>query len=152
MPKFTFTPENLVKIQEHITHYPPGRQASAVIFLLSLAQHQNGGWIPQEAIETVAEILEMPPIRVQEVASFHSLFHLKPVEKCHVQICQTLSCWLRGSEALYEACKNEHVTLTTCECLGNCTNAPVVRINDATYNNLTPEKLIDILKQKEKAC
>lgn len=157
MTEFTFTPANLAKAQASIAQYPPGKQASAILSLLYLAQHQNGGWIPQAAIETIAAMLELPPIRVQEVASFHTLFHLKPVEKYHVQICQTLSCWLQGSEDLYRVCEtymktHGQVSLRSCECLGNCTKAPTIRINDETYDNLTPEKLIDILSKKVQSC
>jgi len=155
---FTFTSENLTKIEAHIAKYPPGRQASAVLPVLDLAQRQNGGWLSQSAIETVAQRLGMPVIRVQEVASFYSMFNLKPVGRHHVQICGTTPCWLMGAEGLRDACK-QHLGITEggtvdgqfsvveVECLGACTAAPAVQINDDYYENLTPEKLIDVLRK-----
>jgi NADH-quinone oxidoreductase subunit E len=159
---FTFTPENLAKIDAHIAKYPPGRQASAVLPALDLAQRQNGGWLSQDAIEAVAQRLDMPVIRVQEVASFYSLFNLKPVGRYHVQVCGTTPCWLMGAEALRDACQ-QHLGITEgttadgqfsvveVECLGACIHAPAVQINDDYYENLTPEKLVDVLQTLRKS-
>jgi NADH-quinone oxidoreductase E subunit len=154
---FAFTPENQKKAESYIRKYPPGRQASAVLPLLDLAQRQCGGWLPHPAIEAVAALLKMPPIRVHEVASFYTMFNLKPVGKYHVQVCRTTPCWLRGSEDIKEACEshlgiqtgemtpNAKFSLREVECLGACVNAPVVQINDDYYENLTPESVKALL-------
>lgn len=138
--------------------YPEGRQTSAVLPLLDLAQRQCGGWLPQDALEAVAHILQMPPIRVYEVASFYSMFNLKPVGKIHVQVCGTTPCWLKGAEEIKTTCE-EHLgiqvgqttadgqfTLTEVECLGACIHAPVMQIQDDYHENLTPESTVDLLK------
>lgn len=150
---FTFTPENLAKIEAHITKYPPGRQASAVLPVLDIAQRQNGGWLSQSAIEATAQRLNMPVMRVQEVASFYSMFNLKPVGRYHVQICGTTPCGLMGAEALREACEHYlgttaegQFSVTEVECLGACIHAPAVQINDDYYEKLTPENLVEILE------
>src|SRR5215471_20536110 len=96
---FAFTPENLEKARALMANYPPGRQASAVIGVLDLAQRQYG-WLPRAAMNEVARILEMAPIRVYEVATFYTMFQLKPVGRFHLQLCRTTPCWLRGSEDL----------------------------------------------------
>ncbi len=157
---FVFTKENKVKAESHIAKYPQGRQASAVLPLLDLAQRQSGGWLPQAAIESVADLLSMPVIRVFEVASFYTMFNLKPVGKYHLQLCGTTPCWLRGAGELKERCetllgiKEGEVTpdgtfsLVEVECLGACVNAPMVQINDDFYEDLTPdlfEKVLDDL-------
>ncbi|NQV55542.1 MAG: NAD(P)H-dependent oxidoreductase subunit E, partial [Rhodospirillales bacterium] len=102
---FAFTPENLAAANAHIAKYPKGRQASAVMPLLDIAQRQNDGWLPRAAMDYVAEYLSMPPIRVYEVATFYTMYNLKPVGKNHVQVCTNLPCWLRGSDGISEACK-----------------------------------------------
>lgn len=157
---FVFTKENKEKVERHIAKYPAGRQASAVLALLDLAQRQSGGWLPQPAIEAVADLLAMPVIRVFEVASFYTMFNLKPVGKYHLQLCGTTPCWLRGAGELKERCetllgiKEGEVTpdgnfsLVEVECLGACVNAPMVQINDDFYEDLTPdlfEKVLDDL-------
>ena len=154
---FIFTPENREKVDSCIHRYPPGRQASAVLPLLDLAQRQCGGWLPHQAIEAVAAMLKMPPIRVHEVASFYTMFNLKPVGKHHVQVCRTTPCWLRGSEDIKAACEshlgiqtgqvtpNGKFSIVEVECLGACVNAPVVQINDDYYENLTPESVKSLL-------
>jgi NADH-quinone oxidoreductase E subunit len=160
---FTFTSENMTKIEAHIAKYPSGRQASAVLPVLDLAQRQNGGWLSQSAIETVAQRLGMPVIRVQEVASFYSMFNLKPVGHYHVQVCGTTPCWLMGAEALRDVL-TQHLgiaegdvtadgqfSLAEVECLGACISAPAVQINDDYYENLTPETLVDVLQKLRKS-
>lgn len=159
-PTFVFTKENKLKAESHIAKYPQGRQASAVLPLLDLAQRQSGGWLPRAAIEAVAHLLAMPVIRVFEVASFYTMFNLKPVGKYHLQLCGTTPCWLRGAAELKERCetilgvKEGEVTpdgifsLVEVECLGACVNAPMVQINDDFYEDLTPdlfEKILDDL-------
>ncbi len=163
MKAFAFTPETLARAEKAIAKYPEGRQASAVLPLLDLAQRQNGNWLSQAAMDYVAGLLDMPPIRVYEVASFYTMFNLKPVGEHHIQVCTTTPCWLRGSEGVVHACKKKlgiemgettpdgKFTLHEVECLGACVNAPVVQINDDYHENLTPEameKIIDTLKEK----
>ena len=158
---FTFTTENLEKAKAHIAKYPPGRQASAVLPLLHLAQHQNGGWLPRAAMDHVAEILEMPPIRVYEVATFYVMFQLRPVGKYLLQACVTTPCWLRGSDEVIHACEKKLgiemggtssdglFTLIEMECLGACVNAPILGVNDDFYEDLDgpkTEALLDALR------
>jgi NADH-quinone oxidoreductase E subunit len=156
---FVFTPENRDKAKAAMAKYPQGRQASAVLSLLYLAQAQNGGWVSPAAIEHVAEVLEMAPIRVYEVASFYTMFNLKPVGKYLIQVCRTTPCWLRGAADLTETCKKKLgvglkentedglFTVVEVECLGACANAPMVQINDDYYEDLTPQRLIEIIDE-----
>ena len=106
-PSFAFTPANLEWAKAQIAKYPPGRQQSAVIPILWRAQQQAGGWLPQKAMEAVAELLGMAKIRVLEVATFYTMFNLEPVGRFHVQLCGTTPCMLRGSEALMEVCRSK---------------------------------------------
>ena len=153
---FAFTAENLSWAKDRIAKYPEGRQASAVISLLWRAQEQAGGWLPQKAIEHVAELLGMARIRVLEVATFYTMFNLAPVGKFHVQLCGTTTCMLRGSDALKKVCHDRigdelHVTADgnfswiEVECLGACVNAPMAQINYDYYEDLTPASLTKIL-------
>ncbi|MDD3029010.1 MAG: NADH-quinone oxidoreductase subunit NuoE [Alphaproteobacteria bacterium] len=154
---FAFSPDNLIQMRKIISKYPAGRQASAVIPLLDLAQRQCGNWLPRAAMDAVASMLEMPPVRVYEVASFYTMFNLKPVGKYLIQVCTTTPCWLRGSEMIVQTCKEKLgigmgettddglFTLAEVECLGACANAPVVQINDDLYEDLTPESMAAIL-------
>ena len=151
-PSFAFTPENLEWAKARIAKYPPGRQQSAVIPLLWRAQEQSGGWLPQKAIEAVAELLGMAKIRVLEVATFYTMFNLSPVGRFHVQFCGTTPCMLRGADALKkvlhrtighenEVTADGTFSWTEVECLGACVNAPMVQINADYYEDLTPETL-----------
>ena len=159
---FAWTAENAAKAKEIVARYPEGRQRSAVMPFLDLAQRQVGaetntqGWLPIPVIEFVARELDMPVIRVLEVATFYFMYNMVPVGKFHVQVCGTTPCMLRGSDGLMEACKKRgmkkgHVsegglwTLTEVECMGNCATAPMVQINDDNYEDLTPERLDAIL-------
>jgi NADH-quinone oxidoreductase subunit E len=155
-PSFAFTPENLEWAKARIAKYPPGRQQSAVIPLLWRAQEQSGGWLPQKAIEAVAELLGMAKIRVLEVATFYTMFNLSPVGRFHVQFCGTTPCMLRGADALKtvlhrmighenEVTADGTFSWTEVECLGACVNAPMVQINSDYYEDLTPESLARIL-------
>jgi NADH-quinone oxidoreductase subunit E len=159
---FAFTAENAERARRIIARYPAGRQASAVIPLLDIAQRQSGGWLPRAALDHVAAVLEMAPIRVYEVATFYSMFNLKPVGKHLIQVCRTTPCWLRGSDDLTNACKRKlgvglkeptadgMFSVMEVECLGACVNAPVVQINDDFYEDLDParlEAIIDALRQ-----
>ncbi len=155
---FAFTPENRAKANAVIAKYPTGCQASAVLPLLDLAQRQNDGWISQAVMEHVAELLDMASIRVYEVATFYTMLNLEPVGRHHVQLCRTTPCWLRGSDALRDACREELgiglggttedgvFTLTEVECLGACVNAPMVQINDHFYEDLDPARMKEILR------
>ena len=156
---FEFTPENQAWVTKQIAKYPAGRQASAVIALLWRAQKQHDGWLPKPAIEKVAAILDMPDIRVLEIATFYSMFNLKPVGKFFIQMCGTTPCMLRGSDGIKSVLEQrvgaqDHITADglfswlEVECLGACCNAPMVQINDDYFEDLTPEnfnKLLDDL-------
>lgn len=154
---FEFSQENLALAKKHIAKYPIGRQASAVLPLLDIAQRQNDNWIPLAAVEYIAEILEMEPIRVFEVVTFYSMFNLSPVGKYHIQICGTTPCWLRGSDKIKEACisslgidlndttKDGLFSLIEVECLGACANAPIAQINDDYYEDLDQASIKNII-------
>jgi NADH-quinone oxidoreductase E subunit len=159
---FQFTPENLAQAQAHIAKYPPGRQASAVLPLLDLAQRQHGGWLPQAAMDYVAGMLGMAPIRVYEVATFYTMLNLRPVGRYLLQACTTTPCWLRGSDEVVRACQSKLdigvggstpdglFTLVEVECLGACVNAPILQVNDDFYEDLdgpATEALIDALRE-----
>jgi len=162
---FDFTAENKAKADRIIARYPAGRQASAVLPLLDMAQRQAGGWLPRAAMDHVATILGMAPIRVYEVATFYTMFNLKPVGKYLLQVCRTTPCWLRGAQSMTDTCKKKLgiglkettedglFTLMEVECLGACVNAPVVQVNDDFYEDLDPaklEQLLDDLKAGKK--
>ena len=155
---FAFTPENRAKADAVIAKYPAGCQASAVLPLLDLAQRQNGGWITRPVMEHVGALLDMAPIRIYEVATFYTMLNLEPVGRHHVQLCRTTPCWLRGSDALRDACREELgiglggttedglFTLTEVECLGACVNAPMVQIDDHFFEDLDPARMKEILR------
>lgn len=156
--EFSFTAENLAWAKEQLKKYPAGRQQSAIIPLLWRAQEQAGGWLPQKAIEHVADFLGLPYIRALEVATFYTMFQLGPVgRKAHVQVCGTTPCMLRGAEELIKICKRRihpephHVSADgdfsweEVECLGACVNAPMVQIGKDTYEDLTPESFSRVL-------
>jgi NADH-quinone oxidoreductase subunit E len=161
---FEFTPENYERARAHIAKYPEGRQASAVLPLLDLAQRQHGGWLPRAAMDHVAAVLGMAPIRVYEVASFYTMFNLRPVGRYLLQACTTTPCWLRGSDAVVAACEGKLgvgvggttadglFTLVEVECLGACVNAPILQVNDDFYEDLdgpATERLLDALRVGE---
>lgn len=156
---FAFAGENVAWAEQTIRKYPAGREQSAVIPLLMRAQEQDG-WVTRAAIEHVAQMLDMPLIRVLEVATFYTQFQLKPVgSKAHIQVCGTTPCMLRGSEALMDVCRakihhdqfhlNEGGTLSweEVECQGACVNAPMVMIFKDAYEDLTPERLAEIIDE-----
>jgi NADH-quinone oxidoreductase subunit E len=159
---FQFTPENLTQAQAHIAKYPTGRQASAVLPLLDLAQRQHRGWLPQAAMDYVAGMLGMAPIRVYEVATFYTMLNLRPVGRYLLQACTTTPCWLRGSDEVVRACQSKLnigvggstpdglFTLVEVECLGACVNAPILQVNDDFYEDLdgpATEALLDALRE-----
>jgi NADH dehydrogenase (ubiquinone) flavoprotein 2 len=158
---FAFSKENQEKVKKIIAKYPEGRQRSAVMPLLDLAQRQHDNWIPTAAMDHIAELLSIPPIKVYEVATFYTMYNLKPVGKYLLQVCRTTPCWLRGSDNITAACKkvlgiglgesteDGMFTLVEVECLGACANAPMVQINDHYYEDLTEasmQKLIEDLR------
>ena len=161
---FAFTPENLAKAKELMARYPAGRQASAVIACLDLAQRQADGWLPRVAMEHVAGLLEMAPIRVYEIATFYTMFYLKPRGKYLLQVCTTTPCWLRGSDGVMKACRevtgvgpgevSEDGLFSTVEveCLGACVNAPMIQVNDDFYEDLDEDstrRLLEAFKRGE---
>lgn len=165
LDRFAFDEANQAKIGKILAKYPEGRQASAVLPLLDMAQRQAGGWLPRAAMDHVAELLSMPPIKVYEVATFYTMFNLKPVGEHFVQLCTTTPCWLRGSGDIVRACKKTlgvdpgettedgKFTVVEVECLGACVNAPMVQINDDYYEDLDFErmtKLLEALQRGEK--
>jgi NADH-quinone oxidoreductase E subunit len=162
---FAFTAENLARAKAIMAKYPPGRQASAVLPLLDLAQRQHDNWLPRAAMDAVAEMLGMAPIRVYEVATFYTMFNLKPVGKHLLQICTTTPCWLRGSDEVVGACKRKlgigmgettpdgKFSMMEVECLGACVNAPIIQVNDDFYEDLdaaSTEALLEALKRGER--
>ena len=156
---FEFNSKNLEVAKKVIQNYPEGRQQSAVMALLFLAQRQNNNWIPLIAIKYIAKFLEMPYIKVYEVATFYSMYNLSPVGDYFIQVCTTTPCMIRGAYKLVEACKekiskneNELSNDSKCswsevECLGACANAPMIQINDDYFEDLDKEKTTKIIDQ-----
>ena len=159
---FDWTDENRKAAAVIIARYPEGRQHSAVLPLLDLAQRQIGaetgtqGWIPLPVMEFVGREIDMPYVRVLEVATFYTMFNLRPVGRFHVQVCGTTPCMLRGSDEVFDACYKRGLekghttddglfTLSEVECLGACANGPMVQINDDNYEDLTPQSMTAIL-------
>ena len=157
--KFEFTLDNLEKVKKIINKYPNGKQQSAVMPLLYLAQKQNNNWIPLSAIKYIGKLLEMPYIKVYEVATFYTMYNLTPVGNHFIQVCTTTPCMIRGAYKLVEACKekispneNELSKDKSCswmevECLGACVNAPMIQINNDYYEDLDKEKTLKIIDQ-----
>jgi NADH-quinone oxidoreductase subunit E len=165
---FSFDAESEALIARILLKYPPGRQASAVLPLLDLAQrqmkrHTGSGWVPRVAMDEIARRLSMPPIRVYEVATFYFMFNTRPVGKYHLQVCTTTPCWLRGSDEVTATCRkltgieawgetseDGMFTMTEVECLGACVNAPILQVNDDFYEDMDAaltEKLIEALRR-----
>jgi NADH dehydrogenase (ubiquinone) flavoprotein 2 len=162
---FAFTPENEALAKAAVARYPAGRQASAVLALLTLAQNQCGGWLPKPALDHVAEFLQMPTIRVYEVASFYDMLNTRPVGRTQVRVCTTTPCWLCGSDDVVRACRDVlgidigdstddgRFFLREFECLGACANAPVLWVDDDFYEDLTYERtktVLEALKRGER--
>ena len=155
--KFEFSAKNQDEIKKIIGKYPSGRQHSAVMPILTLAQDQIGGWLTLSAMNEVAAILDMPPARVYEVASFYSMYRHAPVGKHVVEICTTTPCMLRGSDKIVEACERHlgikmgentadgMFSLAEVECLGACVNAPMLQIGADTYEDLNAETAVAVL-------
>jgi len=160
---FAFDAESEAEIVKIVAKYPAGKQASAVIPALYIAQRQmkrqtGSAWVPLKAMDAVAERLGMAPIRVYEVATFYFMFNTTPIGKYHLQVCTTTPCWLRGSDAVTEACRKETgitawgetsadgvFTMTEVECLGACVNAPILQVDDDFYEDMDAEKVAELL-------
>ena len=155
---FEFTSENLQKAKHEINKYPEKRKSSAVLALLYLVQNQNDNWVPLAAIKYVAKFLNMPYIKVYEVATFYSMFNLSPVGKYFIQVCTTTPCMIRGAKKLIDICKknisknekelseNKLCSWTEVECLGACVNAPMMQINQDYYEDLDEKKTDEIIR------
>lgn len=158
---FEFSKENLKLAKQIIAKYPNNRERSALLPLLDIAQRQNDNWISNDVIDYISDFLGVPCIKVYEVASFYTMFNLKPVGKNFIQICRTTPCWLKGSDKIASVCKKKlgieigeitkdgEFSLSEVECLGGCVNSPIVQINDDYYEDLdekSMEKIIDDLK------
>lgn len=160
--EFVFNKTNLKEAQEIIAKYPEKRQKSAMLPLLDLAQRQNNGWLSVAAMEYVANYIAEPFMRVYEVATFYTMYNIKPVGKYHIQVCGTTPCWLRGAEDIMKACEKHTqtkcgatsddglFTISEVECLGACVNAPLVQINDDYYENLDPKKVQELIENLKK--
>ena len=162
---FEFDKKNIEIAEKILTNYPKNKKESAVMALLYLAQRQNNNWIPLAAMKKIANFLEMPYIKVFEVATFYTMYNLTPVGKYYIQICTTTPCMIRGAYELVDICKkkisdkqnnlseNQTCSWTEVECLGACVNAPMMQVNDDYYEDLNTEsmeKIIDeILKEKQ---
>lgn len=156
---FEFTPENEETAKWHVAKYPAGKQQSAVMPLLDLAQRQNGGHVTVEIMDYIADYLGMPAIRVQEVATFYTMYNHKKIGKHHLRVCGTTPCWLRGSDDIMKACQDKLgikkgettadglFTLDEIECAGACVNAPVVSINDDYFEDLTAESVVELINK-----
>ena len=156
--KFEFDQQSLYAAKKILSNYPKGKEKSAVMALLYIAQRQNNNWIPLSAIKYIAKFLNMPYIKVYEVATFYSMYNLSPVGNFHVQICTTTPCMIRGAYKIVDVCKkkisekenvlseNGNCSWTEVECLGACINAPMMQINNDYYEDLDirqSEKIID---------
>jgi len=162
--EFAFSDEYRPEVERAIAKYPEQKKQSAVMPLLDLAQRQHGGWIPRAAVEHIADLLEMPSIRVWEVATFYTMYFLAPKGARKVQVCTTTPCWLRGSDEVVAACKEKlgigfgettpdgAFSLHEVECLGACVSAPMMRVDDDYYEDLdraAVERILDAFKAGE---
>jgi NADH-quinone oxidoreductase subunit E len=160
---FAFDAESEAEIAKIVARYPAGKQASAVIPALYIVQNQmkrqtGSAWVPLKGMDAVAARLDMAPIRVYEVATFYFMFNMNPIGKYHLQVCTTTPCWLRGSDAVTEACRKATgikgwretsadgiFTMTEVECLGACVNAPILQVDDDFYEDMDAEKVTELL-------
>ena len=154
---FEFNSSSLEEANKIISNYPKDKQQSAVMALLYIAQRQNNNWIPLAAMKYIGKFLDMPYIKVYEVATFYSMYNLSPVGEYFVQVCTTTPCMIRGANKLVEACKekisenelelsgNKRCSWMEVECLGACVNAPMMQINDDYYEDLDKKKTLEIL-------
>ena len=155
--EFSFNNDNLAKAKNILKMYPSNFTESAIMPLLSIAQNQNNGWLPKKAIEYISGLINVPEIKVLELATFYSMYNLSPVGKFHIEVCTTTPCMLRGSDSMLNLCKkklgidvgqmtnDKLFSLGKVECLGACVNAPMMQINDDYYEDLDREKTLKIL-------
>ena len=161
---FAFDPASETEIETILAKYPPSRKASGVLSLLYLVQNQmrrqtGSAWLPRVAMDVVAERLEMPPIRVYEIATFYLMFNTVPIGKHHLQVCGTTPCWLRGSDEVVRACRDESgikgwretsadgmFPMSEVECLGACVNAPILQVDDDYYEDLDYDRTRALLQ------
>ena len=163
--EFSFDSENMILVKKILKIYPKNYKESSIMPLLSIAQNQNDGWLPKKAIEYVSNLLEIPEIKVLEIATFYSMYNLSPVGKFHIEICTTSPCMLRGSDDILSFCekklavevggvsKDKMFSLSRVECLGACVNAPIIKINKNYYEDLdlnSTDKLINNLSNDKK--
>ena len=156
---FKFNSKSLIAAEKVISNYPEGKQQSAVMALLYIAQRQNDNWIPLASMKYIAKMLNMPYIKVYEVATFYTMYNLAPVGEYFVQVCTTTPCMLRGAYKLVDVCKKKisknesklskdgKSSWMEVECLGACVNAPMIQINDDYFEDLDPQKLEKIIDQ-----
>jgi NADH-quinone oxidoreductase subunit E len=154
-----FNSETLDLVNKIIRRYPQGRQKSALLPVLHIAQSENSGWLSSEVMDYVASLLEIQPIEVYEVASFYSMYNLQPVGNCVIEVCQTGPCWLKGSEELLAHFENKlgikpgettadgRFTIKTVECLAACGNAPVIQVGTEYHENMTNQKADELLSK-----
>lgn len=154
-----FSDEAMIIVQEMIKRYPNGKQKSALLPVLHIAQAEFGGWLSPETMDYVASVLNIKPIEVFEVASFYTMYNLKPVGKCTLEVCQTSSCWLNGAEDIVryiekklnikvgETTKDGMFTLKTAECLGSCGTAPMLQCGASYHENITFEKVDNLIEK-----
>ena len=162
---FSFDRDNMLLAKKILKIYPKNFKESSIMPLLSIAQNQNNGWLPKKAIEYVSDFLEIPEIKVLEIATFYSMYNLSPVGKFHIEVCTTSPCMLRGSDEILSFCekklaiqvggisKDKMFSLSRVECLGACVNAPVVKINENYYEDLdlnSTDKLINNISNEKK--
>ena len=162
---FSFDRDNMLLAKKILKIYPKNFKESSIMPLLSIAQNQNNGWLPKKAIEYVSDFLEIPEIKVLEIATFYSMYNLSPVGKFHIEFCTTSPCMLRGSDEILSFCKkklaiqeggiskDKMFSLSRVECLGACVNAPIVKINKNYYEDLdlnSTDKLINNLLNDKK--
>ena len=162
---FSFDRDNMLLAKKILKIYPKNYKESSIMPLLSIAQNQNNGWLPKKAIEYISDFLEIPEIKVLEIATFYSMYNLSPVGKFHIEVCTTSPCMLRGSDEILSFCekklaihvgdisKDKMFSLSRVECLGACVNAPVVKINENYYEDLdlnSTDKLINNLSSNKK--
>jgi len=161
---FAFDAASMAQVDRHIAKYPAGKQASAVLPLMDIAQRQMGrvtgsAWVPIAAMDEIARLLEIARVRVYEIATFYTMYNTVPVGKFHLQICTTTPCWLRGSDEIVHACREATgikgwketsadgvFTMTEVECVGACVNAPVLQVNDDLYEDLDAERTTALLE------
>ena len=151
--EFSFNNNNLAKAKNILKMYPSNFKESAIMPLLSIAQNQNNGWLPKKAIEYISGLINVPEIKVLELATFYSMYNLSPVGKFHIEVCTTTPCMLRGSDSMLNLCKkklgidvgqitnDKLFSLGKVECLGACVNAPVVKVNEDYFEDLNSQNL-----------